>query len=101
MDYTFYKITYYYWPHICKSEVIVIVFVDCVAVGVHQERLMEASRQQFACANPERSEKTQRRMRDIMMEEDGKLDFERHKSHSLPQSVLVSSTPSPTDCPGQ
>ena len=53
---------------------------------------MEASRQQFACANPERSEKTQRRMRDIMMEEDSKLDFERHKFNPLPQSVLVSST---------
>lgn len=50
---------------------------------------MEASRQRFACANPEKSEKTQRRMRDILVEEEQKLDFERHKSHPFPKALLV------------
>ncbi|ELU14229.1 hypothetical protein CAPTEDRAFT_191698 [Capitella teleta] len=53
-----------------------------------EEHLMEASRQRFACANPEKSEKTQRRMRDILVEEEQKLDFERHKSHPFPKALL-------------
>ena len=51
---------------------------------------MEASRLQFACANPERSEKTQKKLQSIMAEEENKLDFDRHKSHPVPNGMLVS-----------
>ncbi len=50
---------------------------------------MEASKQQFMCANPEKSEKARRRMQEIMMREESKLDFDRHKAHPLPTSILV------------
>ena len=51
---------------------------------------MEASRIQFTCANPEKSEKTQKKIQSIMAEEEGKLDFDRHKSHPIPAGMLVS-----------
>ncbi len=51
---------------------------------------MTASRKQFACANPEKSEKTRSRLQQIMAQEDSKLEFNRHKSHGVPNSLLVS-----------
>ena len=50
---------------------------------------MEASKAQFMCANPEKSEKARRRMQEIMMREESKLDFDRHKAHPVPTSILV------------
>ncbi|XP_046574848.1 cilia- and flagella-associated protein 99-like [Haliotis rubra] len=49
-----------------------------------EERLMEASRIQFACANPEKSQKAKEVLNNIMSEEDGKLDFDKHKAHPVP-----------------
>lgn len=49
-----------------------------------EERLMEASRIQFACANPEKSDKTKEIWNNIISEEDGKLDFERHRAKPTP-----------------
>ena len=51
---------------------------------------MEASRVQFACANPEKSSKTKEKLQNIMDEEEAKLDFERHKSNPVPHGMLVS-----------
>jgi hypothetical protein len=66
--------------------------IVCTVTMFLKESLMEASQQQFSCANPEKSEKTQRKIREIMADEDSKLDFERHKSHPFPKALLVSST---------
>ncbi|KAJ8317728.1 hypothetical protein KUTeg_005632 [Tegillarca granosa] len=49
-----------------------------------EERLMEASKLQFACCNPEKSRKTVERMNDIIFEEDRKLEFDRHKANPAP-----------------
>ena len=51
---------------------------------------MEASRVQFACANPEKSEMTQKKLQSIMATEESKLDYDRHKSHPVPSGMLVS-----------
>ncbi|KAK3094329.1 hypothetical protein FSP39_000366 [Pinctada imbricata] len=49
-----------------------------------EERLMEASRLQFACANPEKSQKTKEILNNIISEENGKLEFDRHKANPPP-----------------
>ncbi|XP_048746948.2 cilia- and flagella-associated protein 99-like isoform X2 [Ostrea edulis] len=51
---------------------------------VAEERLMEASRIQFACANPEKSQKTKEILTNIVSEEDAKLEFERHRANPPP-----------------
>ena len=51
---------------------------------------MEASKIRFACANPEKSEKTKSIISDIIDEQNNKLEFDRHKSNPVPQNVLVS-----------
>ena len=48
---------------------------------------------QFSCANPEMSEKARRRLEDILVEEDSKLDFDRHKSNPVPSSMLSENIP--------
>ncbi|XP_053407341.1 cilia- and flagella-associated protein 99-like isoform X2 [Mercenaria mercenaria] len=49
-----------------------------------EERLMEASRKQFACANPEKSQKTKEKIHNILTEEENKLDFDRPKTNKAP-----------------
>lgn len=54
---------------------------------------MEASRIQFACANPEKSQKTKEILTNIVSEVESKLEFERHSqpSYTLPQSYILPS----------
>lgn len=62
---------------------------------------MEASRIQFACANPEKSQKTKEILTNIVSEEESKLEFERHRANP-PPSFLVSlrlPPPLPTHTP--
>ncbi|KAL3864337.1 hypothetical protein ACJMK2_006028, partial [Sinanodonta woodiana] len=49
-----------------------------------EESLMEASRHQFACANPEKSQKTKEIMNKIITEGEAKLDFDRPKANTAP-----------------
>lgn len=49
-----------------------------------EERLMEASRKQFSCANPERSQKTKERLQQIIAEDENKLDFDKPKTNKAP-----------------
>lgn len=49
-----------------------------------EERLMEASRKQFACANPEKSKKTKDKLQDIIASEEAKLDFNKPKTNKVP-----------------
>ena len=49
---------------------------------------MEASRRQFACANPEKTHKTREVLKNITSELDSKLDFDRHRARPIP-SFLV------------
>ena len=49
---------------------------------------MDASRRQFACANPEKSQKTKNRLNTIIQDEERKLDFDRAKTNPVP-SFLV------------
>lgn len=49
-----------------------------------EERLMEASRKQFACANPEKSQKTKEKLQNIISEEEAKLDFDKPKGNKAP-----------------
>ncbi|XP_064599674.1 cilia- and flagella-associated protein 99-like [Liolophura sinensis] len=53
-----------------------------------EERLMEAHREQFACANWEKSDKTKQILESIMVESDQKLDFDRHRANPVPTSVV-------------
>ena len=53
---------------------------------------MEAAKLQFSCANPEKSEKTRRRLQEILDNEESKLEFDKHKSNPLPSSILVGIT---------
>lgn len=53
-------------------------------------RLMGASKSQFACANPSKSSKTERKLDHIRQEEDKKLQFDSHKAKPLPKEVMVS-----------
>ncbi|XP_074641757.1 cilia- and flagella-associated protein 99-like [Tubulanus polymorphus] len=52
-----------------------------------EDRLMEASRYQFACANPELSAKTINRMHKVIIGEENKLDFEKHTANPLPNCL--------------
>ncbi|XP_013415844.1 cilia- and flagella-associated protein 99 isoform X1 [Lingula anatina] len=52
-----------------------------------EERLMESSRYQFACANPEKSDKTRHRLQSILAEQESKLEFDKHKANPLPNFV--------------
>lgn len=49
---------------------------------------MDASRRQFACANPEKSKKTKEKIQSIISEEENKLDFDKPKTNKAP-SFLV------------
>ncbi|KAK3590166.1 hypothetical protein CHS0354_041220 [Potamilus streckersoni] len=53
-----------------------------------EECLMEASRQQFACANPEKSQKTKEIMNKIITEGQAQLDFNRQKANTAPSFLL-------------
>lgn len=59
---------------------------------------MEASRIQFACANPEKTDKTKEIWNNIISEEESKLDFEKHKAKPTP-SFLVSNGNDLYGCP--
>ena len=50
---------------------------------------MEASKVQFACANPEKSEKATRIMNEIEEEKNEKLMFNISKANKLPASAMV------------
>ena len=50
---------------------------------------MEASRIQFACANPEKSQKTKEILNNIISEEEGKLEFDRHKANPPPAFLVM------------
>ena len=50
---------------------------------------MQASKLQFACANPEKSEKTRSKMQQIQDEQDALLDFEWRNAHPVPHSIMV------------
>ena len=54
---------------------------------------MQAARKQFNCANPDKSEKTRARMKTILLEEESKLDFNKHKSNPVPTSLLEDNIP--------
>ncbi|KAL4232291.1 Cilia- and flagella-associated protein 99 [Mactra antiquata] len=54
-----------------------------------EERLMDASRRQFACANAEKSEKTREKIRQIISEEENKLDFNRPKTNKAPSFLMT------------
>lgn len=58
-----------------------------------EERLMEASKLQFGCANTEKSQKTKARMYEYIRQQDAQLDFERHTSHPVPHAVLNENIP--------
>ena len=51
---------------------------------------MEASRSQFACANPEKSSKTKQRLAKIIADEDEKLLFNKSKALPAPPRKIVS-----------
>jgi len=51
---------------------------------------MESSKYQFACANFNKSEKTERKLQQIRLEEDQKLQFDSYKAKPLPKEVMVS-----------
>lgn len=50
---------------------------------------MDSSKKQFACANPNKSVKTERKMEQIRMAEDGKLQFNSYKAKPLSKEVMV------------
>ncbi|XP_041371252.1 cilia- and flagella-associated protein 99-like isoform X2 [Gigantopelta aegis] len=52
-----------------------------------EERLMESSRYQFACANPEKSNKTKEKLHNIVMKEESKLEFDKKKA--LPKPAFL------------
>ena len=49
---------------------------------------MEASRRQFACANPEKSQKTKNKLNTIIQDEQRKLDFDRAKTNPVPTFLV-------------
>ncbi|KAK7110652.1 cilia- and flagella-associated protein 99-like [Littorina saxatilis] len=57
-----------------------------------EERLMEASRRQFACANSEKTYKTREVIKNIVSEQDSKVDFGRHRARPIP-SFLTKEIP--------
>ena len=50
---------------------------------------MDSSKKQFSCANPSKSFKTERKLEQIRMEEDGKLQFNSYRAKPLPKEVMV------------
>ncbi|KAI0218459.1 Cilia- and flagella-associated protein 99 [Lamellibrachia satsuma] len=58
-----------------------------------EEQLMEASRSQFACANPEKSSKTKQRLAKIITEEEEKLQFNKSKAMPAPPRKISDNTP--------
>ncbi|KAF6035596.1 CFAP99 [Bugula neritina] len=56
-------------------------------------RLMESSKYQFACANFNKSEKTERKLQQIRLEEDQKLQFDSYKAKPLPKEVMQTDVP--------
>lgn len=57
-----------------------------------EERLMDASRKQFACANPEKSQKTKSKLNSIIQDEEKKLDFDRAKTNPVPSFLITPGT---------
>lgn len=55
-----------------------------------EERLMDATKEQLACANPAKSEKTLQRMEEIKTEQNKKLNFNKRHYHRIPNNMLVS-----------
>ena len=53
-------------------------------------RLMSSSKSQFACADPNKSVKTERKLDEIRREEDRKLKFDSYRAKPLPKEVMVS-----------
>ena len=51
---------------------------------------MDSSKSQFACANPGKSAKTEKKLEQIRKEEDDKLQFDNYKAKPLPKEVMVS-----------
>lgn len=49
---------------------------------------MEASRLQYACANPNKSQKTKEIISNIIYEEESKIDFEKHKANPTPAFLV-------------
>ena len=49
---------------------------------------MDASRRQFACANPEKSQKTKNKLNTILQDEERKLDFDRAKTNPVPTFLV-------------
>ncbi|KAK2169827.1 hypothetical protein NP493_1173g00013 [Ridgeia piscesae] len=58
-----------------------------------EEQLMEASRSQFACANPEKSAKTKQRLAKIITEEEQKLQFNKSKAMPAPPRKICENAP--------
>ncbi|KAK2572323.1 Cilia- and flagella-associated protein 99 [Acropora cervicornis] len=52
-----------------------------------EEELIRSSARQPACASAEKSEKAKRRMKQIIAEEDSKLQFNKSKVHELPPTM--------------
>ena len=48
---------------------------------------MEASKTQFACANPEKSEKTKQIIQAIVQDENSKVDVNKVKARNVPDFV--------------
>lgn len=57
-----------------------------------EERLMEASRRQFACANPDVTHKTREVLKNIRAEQASKVEFDRHRARPVP-AFLSKETP--------
>ncbi|XP_022097677.1 cilia- and flagella-associated protein 99-like [Acanthaster planci] len=52
-----------------------------------EEQLYSAAKNQFACANAEKSEKTQRRLNKILAQEESKLQFDKQKTKEMPAAI--------------
>ena len=52
---------------------------------------MEASKTQFACANPEKSEKTKQIIQSIVQDEYSKVDVNKVKARNVPDFVCIPS----------
>lgn len=55
-----------------------------------ESRLMDSSKNQFACANPSKSTKTEMKLEQIRSEEDKKLQFDSYRAKPMPKEVMVS-----------
>ncbi|XP_067935947.1 cilia- and flagella-associated protein 99-like [Watersipora subatra] len=56
-------------------------------------RLMDSSKKQFTCANPNKSVKTEKKLERIRMDADKKLKFDSYKAKPLPKEVMQSDVP--------